>query len=194
MRREPATQGAPCRLLDVATFDDEYKPIKRLLNQTNTATRYSSIKIKKIDNPLLRNSFQNREAELKEQLGSVEVRQLFHAVDPTFLSVICYENFDWRHQTRYKRRSSMEYGRGCYFYSGAREAIEEGPQPKSEWQKLVVARVIVGSKTCGNTTMTAPPFNNNTRYNTTTDDCDQPNVFVKYNCQDYYPEYLVILH
>lgn len=189
MRHEPATQGAPCRVSDVATFDTEYKMIVHLLN--HTATRYSNMKIMKLYNPLLRHSFQNRKLKLEEQLGSVEVRQLFQAVDPTLLSVLCYENFDWRHQR--KRQSSMNYGRGCYFYSRACEAIEQGPQPTRARQHLVLAKVIVGKWTCGNRTMTAPPFINNTRCNTTTDKSYQPTVFVKYNSQEFYPEYLVIL-
>ncbi|KAK3888958.1 hypothetical protein Pcinc_007026 [Petrolisthes cinctipes] len=191
LRCDSVTQGAPFRLLDVATFDAEYNKIVTLLNHTSRC--YSSIKIKKLDNSLLRRAFQSHVAELNEQQHSVEIRQLFQAVDPALLSVICSENFNWRHQC--KQRSSMRYGRGCYFYSRACEALEQRPQPHNETQKLVVARVVVGSWTPGNTSMTAPPFNPDTdiRYNTTVNKSDRPTVFVKYNSHEYYPEYLVML-
>ena len=58
---------------------------------------------------------------------------------------------------------------------------------------MMVASVLVGYTTKGSSSMTRPPLNSATGmlYDTTVDDEKNPRRFVKYDKQEYYPEYVI---
>ena len=58
---------------------------------------------------------------------------------------------------------------------------------------IIVAEVIIGYVTVGNKSLNHPPPNSNTGhpYDTTVDSITAPTVFVKYEKEDYYPEYII---
>lgn len=60
---------------------------------------------------------------------------------------------------------------------------------------LVLAEVIVGEVTTGHSSLSRPPLNTTTGllYDTTVDNIDAPTIFVKYEKEEYYPEYVVEL-
>lgn len=58
---------------------------------------------------------------------------------------------------------------------------------------LVLAEVIIGEVTRGCSTFSRPPMNPMTGilYDTTVDNVDAPTIFVKYEKEEYYPEYVI---
>ena len=58
---------------------------------------------------------------------------------------------------------------------------------------MFVVNVLIGECISGNSNMTRPPTNPSTNllYDTTVDNLTNTNIYVKYDSQEYYPEYIV---
>ena len=58
---------------------------------------------------------------------------------------------------------------------------------------MFIALVLVGQYDKGNSSLSRPPHDSMTNllFDTTVDSISQPTIFVKYDMQEYYPEYIV---
>ncbi|XP_023592670.1 zinc finger CCCH-type antiviral protein 1 isoform X2 [Trichechus manatus latirostris] len=142
-------------------------------------------KIKKIHNPKLLDAFQRKKSKMKNP----NERILFSAANRSHVDSICAYNFDWTlhgtHDTR--------YGRGNYF---TKEAIYSHKNCLCDDKNIVmfVARVLVGDFTEGNMTYTHPPrrfCDPETRYDSCVDTRLNPSVFIIFQKDQMYPEYVI---
>ena len=154
------------------------------------------VKIERVQNPFLWRPLQNKGNEMATVLGQdvskVDVRQLFHGTKPDIVAKICAENFDWR---LHGSSTGQLYGRGTYFSTDAaysyKYCVADGNGKKS----MFVARVAVGTMTVGDDSMVRPPNNSATGmlFDSTVNQMPNPTIIVKYDKQEYYPEYIITL-
>ncbi|XP_068215058.1 protein mono-ADP-ribosyltransferase PARP12-like [Palaemon carinicauda] len=183
---EPMQPQERVRLVCLSTSSQEYQSVMSLCGLNNV------VKIERIQNPYLYSAFQNKVKEMTTVYGSiqkVDIRQLFHGTKPGVISNICAENFDWRlHGTS----SGQACGRGTYFSPNSATSLGYCTSDNLGYRYLFIARVAVGSITAGNSSTVRPPINPSTGfpYDSTGDGVS---VVVKYDKQEYYPEYIITL-
>lgn len=118
------------------------------------------------------------------------MKRLFHGTNFSVIECICAKNFDWR---LHGSVTGRKYGRGSYFAVDAAKALCHSQPDSGKRKYLFVAKVIVGTVVKGHSTMVRPPRNQETGqlYDSTVDDDIRPTIIVKYDKQEYYPEYLL---
>ncbi|KAK4314089.1 hypothetical protein Pmani_014619 [Petrolisthes manimaculis] len=177
------------RVVQVASGSAEYQSVVALLKGTSN----NVVKIERIQNPFMWRALQNKIKEITILYGGdvrkVDVRQLFHGTRSDVVASICAENFDWRlHGTS----SGQACGRGTYFSPHFATSYGYCRADSTGLKYIFVARVAVGSITQGNSSTIRPPINPTTGvpYESTGDGI---NVVVKYDKQEYCPEYILTL-
>uniref|UniRef100_A0A2K5D3L6 Zinc finger CCCH-type containing, antiviral 1 n=1 Tax=Aotus nancymaae TaxID=37293 RepID=A0A2K5D3L6_AOTNA len=133
--------------------------------------------IKKIQNPELLDCFTRKKLQMK-----VEENLLFYATKRAYVESICANNFDWTlHETH-----ATTYGKGFYF---AKDAIYSHKNCPYDAKNIImfVARVLVGNFTEGNMTYTSPP----PLFNSCVDTRLNPSVFVIFQKDQIYPQYVI---
>ncbi|XP_005550959.3 zinc finger CCCH-type antiviral protein 1 isoform X3 [Macaca fascicularis] len=134
-------------------------------------------KIKKIENLELLDKFTRKKSQMKEE-GSL----LFYATSRAYVESICANNFDWTlHETH-----ETKYGKGSYF---AKDAIYSHKNCPYDAKNIVmfVARVLVGNFIEGNVSYMSPPQ----PYNSFVDTRLNPSVFVIFEKDQIYPQYVI---
>jgi len=125
--------------------------------------------------------------------ASVKERQLFHGTSPEIVEAICKQNFDWR----LHGKNATVYGEGSYFavnssYSDA--YAKEDDLTSSKF--MFVAQVLVGSYAVGDSSYRRPPQKDPTNpasdlYDSCVDDVSFPTIFVVFDTDQFYPEYII---
>ncbi|NXT97088.1 PAR12 polymerase, partial [Buphagus erythrorhynchus] len=177
------------KLIQLSYDSQEYRKIKTLFEKT--MKNYCINQLRRIQNPMLWDLFQWQKEKMKKihQLKGVNERLLFHGTNPSHVSAICEQNFDWRlcgtHGTL--------YGKGSYF---ARDASysHEYCSPCSGRYSMFVAQVLVGDFVQGSPEYCRPPAragNSNRLYDSCVDDPTDPSIFVIFEKQQIYPAYIL---
>nr|XP_053657479.1 protein mono-ADP-ribosyltransferase PARP12-like isoform X1 [Cherax quadricarinatus] len=153
------------------------------------------VKVERIQNPFLWRALQNKIKELTAVYGDaskVDIRQLFHGTGHDVVASICVENFDWR---LHGSASGQMYGRGTYFSTDAAYSYNYSRPDSTGMKYMFVARTAVGSITRGSSSMVRPPTNpaTNLPFDSTVNDELNPTIIVKYDKQEYYPEYILTM-
>ncbi|KAG7166204.1 mono-ADP-ribosyltransferase PARP12-like 2 [Homarus americanus] len=187
---DPMQPEERIRLVTVASTSPEYQTVVGLLGSGVPNT--SVVKIERIQNPFLWRALQNKIKEMVTVYGDikkVDVRQVFHGTRPDVVASICAENFDWR---LHGSSTGQACGRGTYFSPNAGTSYGYSRNDSAGLRYMFVARVAVGSIVPGNSAMARPPTNPATGapYDSTG---DGTSVIVKYDKQEYYPEYIITL-
>lgn len=181
------------RTVTLAPSSSEYQTVTALLNGHISTS--DVIKIDRVQNPYLWRAFGNKITEMSSVLGDktkVDVRQLFHGTNHNVVSSICAENFDWR---LHGSSTGQLYGRGTYFSTDAAYSYKYCGPDGAGMKNLFIAQVAVGAFTVGNSSMVRPPPNPATGmlFDSTVDRESNPSIIVKYDKQEYYPEYILTL-
>lgn len=152
---------------------------------------YIILKVRRIQNPSLWKVFQWQKEQMKKQSGGKEVKEklLFHGTMRCVLEDICSRNFDWR----ICGSNGKLYGQGSYF---ARDASYSHTYCKSTERSTVMfmARVLVGDYAQGQAHYVRPPtkgFSGLQFYDSCVDNTENPSIFVVFEKNQIYPEYLI---
>ncbi|XP_039717011.1 zinc finger CCCH-type antiviral protein 1 isoform X1 [Pteropus medius] len=135
-------------------------------------------KIKKIKNTQLWDAFERKKMKMKKK----NEQMLFYATCRANVDFICANNFDWAsHGT-----VETKYGKGNYF---SKDAIyfHKNCQHDSKNIVMFVARVLVGDFIEGKMSYTSPP----PLYDSCVDTRFNPSVFVIFQKDQIYPEYVI---
>ncbi|KAK1204207.1 PAR12 ribosyltransferase, partial [Pygoscelis papua] len=177
------------KAVDISNTTSEYNKIKQLFLQTMKS--YNVLKIQRIQNPSLWKVFQWQKVQMKRENGGKEVneRLLFHGTKTSFVEGICIHNFDWR----ICGNNGTNYGNGTYF---ARDASYSHAycQPTVKTNIMFVARVLVGDYVKGNAAYVRPPTKSVDGlrfYDSCVDDELNPSIFVVFEKNQIYPEYII---
>lgn len=107
-------------------------------------------------------------------------RTLLHSTPAENIQSIINDNLDWRLVARYK------FGRGISFSPHVSYADREGCRyTNNQNRAMIVAKVLISQSYIGYPTLKIPQGG----FDTTTD--NNYNVFVKYQDDEFYPEYVI---
>uniref|UniRef100_A0A4W6F381 Poly (ADP-ribose) polymerase family, member 12a n=1 Tax=Lates calcarifer TaxID=8187 RepID=A0A4W6F381_LATCA len=177
------------KLVPLSKSVTDFSMIKKLFRRTMPQSKINSIQ--RIQNPSLWKVFQWQREQMKKRNGGklVDERYLFHGTDESLIEAICEQNFDWRmcgvHGTA--------YGKGSYFARDASYSDRYARAKGSLTKIMFVALVLVGEYTRGSSSFVRPPSkdNNRTLYDSCVDSQSNPSIFVVFEKQQIYPEYLI---
>ncbi|KAA0202470.1 Poly (ADP-ribose) polymerase-like [Hyalella azteca] len=159
----------------------DYTYVLYLLRSTNCQPR----NIFKVNNPYLKAAFYIKKAQLQSQYPGVPYREecLFHGTKTANVKAILEENIDWR---LHGSNVGQVHGRGAYFSNNAQLSRRYG-------QVIFICKVLVGLTAPGNRKTVKPPKDGSNRpIDTTVNHQANPTIFVKYDSQEYYPEYYAV--
>ncbi|KAM7396416.1 hypothetical protein PAMP_019457 [Pampus punctatissimus] len=167
----------------------EYDMIETLFRLTLPQSKINSIR--RIQNLSLWKVFHWQREQMKERSGGkpVDEKYLFHGTDESLIEAICEQNFDWRmcgvHGTA--------YGKGSYFARDASYSDRYARVKKSLNKIMFVALVLVGEYTKGSSSYVRPPLKRNGRtlFDSCVDSERDPSIFVIFEKQQIYPEYII---
>ena len=122
-----------------------------------------------------------------------EERQLFHGTKPDTVKAICQQGFDWRMCGKH----GTAFGKGSYFACKANysHCYTASIGMSRGHKQMFLARVVVGSYTSGNSSLTRPPpkdpSNQHALYDSCCDNIHNPALFVIFENGQSYPEFLI---
>ena len=138
--------------------------------------------------------FLRRKSRMAKKSGNQpEERQLFHGTNPTTAEAICQQGFDWRMCGKH----GTKFGKGSYFackanYSHCYTAAQGSSRG---YRQMFLARVVVGSYTIGDGSLTRPPpkdpSNPLVLHDSCCDNRSNPALFVIFENGQSYPEFLI---
>ncbi|OXB80247.1 UNVERIFIED_CONTAM: hypothetical protein H355_009967 [Colinus virginianus] len=175
--------------VEISKISSEYQEIKKQFEQTMKS--YDVIRVLRIQNPSLWKVFQWHKEQMKRRSGGKEIKEklLFHGTMNCLVKDICSHNFDWR----ICGSNGKLYGKGSYF---ARDASYSHEYCQSEGKPAVMfmARVLVGEYAQGKADYVRPPTKSVDGfqfYDSCVDNVADPSVFVVFEKNQVYPEYLI---
>ncbi|XP_032851842.2 protein mono-ADP-ribosyltransferase PARP12 isoform X1 [Tyto alba] len=175
------------QLIELDSSSEEYKKVKVDFQRTMPKTVIK--RIRRVQNPSLWALYQWQKEQMQKSNGgkAADERFLFHGTSRKYTEAICQQNFDWRicglHGT--------VYGRGSYF---ARDASysDNYCREDSHTKTMFLARVLVGEFTLGSSSYVRPPLKDNQNfYDSCVNNSSNPSIFVIFEKQQIYPEYLI---
>ncbi|XP_004570821.2 protein mono-ADP-ribosyltransferase PARP12 [Maylandia zebra] len=176
------------KLIHLSQSAPDYNLIESLFRSTMPVKKINSIQ--RIQNPSLWRVFQWQKEQMKGRNGGdPSMMYLFHGTDESLMEAICEQNFDWRmcgvHGTA--------YGKGSYFAKDASYSDRYASVRATPNKIMFVALVLVGDYTKGRSTYVRPPLKSNGRtfYDSCVDSENKPSIYVVFEKQQIYPEYII---
>ncbi|NWV85732.1 PAR12 polymerase, partial [Dasyornis broadbenti] len=175
------------KLIELQCSSEEYKKVKADFQRTMPKAAIKMIY--RVQNPSLWALYQWQKDLMQKSNGgkAADERFLFHGTQKKHIDAICQQNFDWRicglHGTA--------YGKGSYF---ARDASlsDKYCEADSNSKIMFLARVLVGEFTLGISDYVRPPMKDRQNfYDSCVNDSSNPSIFVIFEKQQIYPEYLI---
>ncbi|CAB1437425.1 unnamed protein product [Pleuronectes platessa] len=167
----------------------DYTMIEKLFRGTMPQSRINSIN--RIQNPSLWKVFQWQKEQMTARNGGKPVNQqyLFHGTDASLIQAISEQNFDWRMCGVH----GVAYGKGSYFARDASYSDKYARTKSSRNKIMFVALVLVGEYTQGSSSYVRPPAKGDgkTHYESCVDNVSRPSIYVVFEKQQIYPEYVI---
>ncbi|XP_061189587.1 protein mono-ADP-ribosyltransferase PARP12-like [Saccostrea echinata] len=178
--------------VDLDKTTPEFKEIKSSFFKTLCENRFQICNIYRIQNLVLWKEYEmkksNMERVLAKKESSVDERSLFHGTDSVDTCYgICTNNFDFR----LSGKNATVYGKGSYF---AVSAAYSNCYTEGCTRFMFKARVLIGKYTNGREGITCPPTiprQGHTRYDSCVDNIRNPSIFVIFDRNQCYPEFLI---
>ncbi|XP_056197982.1 protein mono-ADP-ribosyltransferase PARP12-like isoform X3 [Falco biarmicus] len=175
------------KLVELDSSSEEYKKVK--VDFQRTMPKAVIKRICRVQNTSLWELYQWQKEQMQKSNGgrAVDERFLFHGTSKKYVDAICQQNFDWRicglHGT--------VYGKGSYF---ARDASYSDNYCREDLniKTMFLARVLVGEFALGSSSYVRPPLKDNQNfYDSCVNSYSNPSIFVIFEKQQVYPEYLI---
>ncbi|XP_063074132.1 protein mono-ADP-ribosyltransferase PARP12-like [Engraulis encrasicolus] len=146
--------------------------------------------MERIQNLKLWRFFMLQRNQMKNEAGGeVCVKQLFHGAKAEYIDTICHMNIDWR----VNGLQDTRFGTGSYFYCDASCAHKYTDQHEVV-RFLFLCQVLVGDAALGRAVFSTPPFKDDRKtssYDSCVDDEARPSLYVLFERNQVYPEYLI---
>ncbi|XP_029453173.1 protein mono-ADP-ribosyltransferase PARP11 isoform X2 [Rhinatrema bivittatum] len=199
----------PYQLVPLLKQTHEYNEVADRFGKTVPSDRIK--RVQRIQNIDLWEFFCRKKAQLKKKRGVSEINEkmLFHGTSNEFVEAICIHNFDWRVNGIH----AAIYGKGTYF---ARDALYSSRYCRNDGKHgdtfqihgvsveqrrifhyckaMFLARVLVGDYINGDGKYMRPPSKDGSfvnLYDSCVDNTWNPNIFVIFDANQIYPEYLI---
>jgi hypothetical protein len=181
VRRHPmvskweSTSHEPHALLTVCPGTSEYETVEKVFQLT--ARGHTINKLERVENPYLLGHYLLKKEKMEKEHGTVEERSLFHGTQENYVDDICRFNFDWR---RKGSSRGHKFGQGVSFTPEVSYARHYTPDRVMLLVKVLVAKLHIGQSD------TVVPMES---YDTTRN--SPGTVIVKYEDDDFYPQYVI---
>ncbi|XP_063093783.1 protein mono-ADP-ribosyltransferase PARP11 isoform X8 [Cavia porcellus] len=209
---ENVNTEVPYQLISLHNQTHEYNEVASLFGKTMDRNRIK--RIQRIQNLDLWEFFCRKKAQLKKKRGIPQINEqmLFHGTSSEFVEAICIHNFDWRINGIH----GALFGKGTYFARDAayssrfcKDDIKHGntfqihgvslPQRHlfRAYKSMFLARVLIGDYINGDSKYMRPPSKDGSYvnlYDSCVDDTWNPRIFVVFDANQIYPEYLIDFH
>lgn len=131
-------------------------------------------------------------SEIAGDPQAVNEKKLFHATASYSVEAICKQNFDWR----LHGKNASCYGEGSYFAVNASYSDSFAGRYGNMSKFMFLTKVLVGSYTKGRSIYRRPPPKQpsdpvSDLYDSCVDDMSDPTIFVVFDTDQSYPEYII---
>ncbi|XP_052082754.1 uncharacterized protein LOC127720282 isoform X2 [Mytilus californianus] len=186
-------------LVELETTGKEYREVLTSLTDTMDPVRFEFKLIYRIQSRKLWSEYDIKKNHMladAEQGGNgktINDRNLFHGTDSlNTCRGICTNNFDFRTSGR----NATVYGEGSYFAVRARTShtYTQADLP-TDIRFMFRAKILVGQFTAGNPSLRRPPEipgQVHKLYDSCVDDVQDPKIFVVFDRNQCYPDYLIL--
>ncbi|AXN91131.1 putative poly (ADP-ribose) polymerase-like protein [Namao virus] len=191
---EKLSSDCPYQFVLMKNPSPEYEYVSEAYFKSMTAQIKNIWRVQNID---LWNFYSAKKQQLKNIKGiDPNEHMLFHGTNSQYVESICTYNFDYRLSGNH----ASVYGKGIYFANRARYASQYCYIDKvldlahKQTYKLILARVIVGEITQGQSYYTRPPqksFHKLTYYDTCVNNVLTPTIYIVFDPNQIYPEYVI---
>ncbi|XP_005989325.1 protein mono-ADP-ribosyltransferase PARP11 isoform X2 [Latimeria chalumnae] len=202
----------PFQLITLHKQSNEFNEVAKLFGKTMDSNRIKAVL--RIQNLDLWEFYCRKKVQLKKKRGVPQINEemLFHGTSNEFVQAICVHNFDWRINGIH----ATVYGKGTYFARDAsyssRYCKDDGKhgatfhihgivlqqfQRRRPHKSLFLARVLVGDFTTGDPKYIRPPSKDGSLVNlfdSCVDNTWDPKIFVIFDSNQIYPEYIIEFH
>ncbi|XP_031169291.1 protein mono-ADP-ribosyltransferase PARP11 [Sander lucioperca] len=201
---EKVDPTCPYQLIALSELSPEYQTVSRYM-KTEGLLNKSIVSISRIQNFDLWDIYCRKKKQLMRIQGVKEIqeRRLFHGTKIKNVDSICKYNFD----LGLSGQNGNSYGRGIYFarhasYADKYSKASRDPLPlygretqglQGENTKIIfLARVIIGKSTFGKSDFQKPDHGSSENsHHSCVDNIKHPNIFVIFDPNQIYPEYLI---
>lgn len=152
-----------------------------------TQAHYRVYQIERVNNMFLKLFYLLKKEEYEILYGKNNVKEeiLFHGSTSQNISRICVQNFNWRCHKR-----QCLFGKGVNFSDISNYASNYCE--KTELRVMIAAKVLRCNSCNGTNNMVLPPYlNENKKIRYDASQKPDGNVIVKYNDDEFYPEYVI---
>ncbi|XP_040886073.1 protein mono-ADP-ribosyltransferase PARP11-like isoform X2 [Toxotes jaculatrix] len=187
---EQVDPTCPHQLIPLSELTSEYKTVASYVKYDGLLNK-SIVSICRIQNLDLWEMYCRKKKQLMRIQGVKEIqeRRLFHGTDAKNVDSICKYNFD----LRLAGQHGHSYGKGIYFARHATYADKYSNGGIFQDTKIIfLARVMIGKSTVGKSHFRKPDdgCSENCHYSCV-DDINHPKIFVIFDPNQIYPEYLI---
>ncbi|XP_075613237.1 protein mono-ADP-ribosyltransferase PARP14 isoform X2 [Balearica regulorum gibbericeps] len=192
----PATwddmQNQRLKIVQLKPETREYRDVQERFLQT--CQPFKIEKIERIQNPFFWKAYQIKKRELDNKNGNRNNEKLlFHGTSKESLTLINERGFN----RSYAGMHAAHFGNGTYFAVNANySASDTYSKPDVDGKKyMYLARVLVGEYSLGKKGSITPAAKNASNsidlFDSSTDNVNQPSMFIIFNDIQAYPEYLI---
>lgn len=184
--------NAHCERVSLSCSSEEFKDVEKLFKGTMKHS-VKILKIERVQNPFMWEKYQRKkENMLVSKKTFINEKRLFPGTSPSAVGSICKENFDWR----LHGKNATKYGEGSYFALNSWYSDTYATQDENSSKFVFVAKVLVGSYTIGHSSYRRPPQKDSLNptsdlYDSCVDDMSSPSIFVIFDTDQLYPEYII---
>uniref|UniRef100_A0A3Q1GEA1 Poly [ADP-ribose] polymerase n=1 Tax=Acanthochromis polyacanthus TaxID=80966 RepID=A0A3Q1GEA1_9TELE len=191
----------PYQLITLNERNPEYHTVASYVKKDGLLDR-SILSIFRIQNMDLWELFCRKKQQLMRIHGvkDIQEKRLFHGTNITNVDTICKYNFD----LRLAGQHGSVFGKGIYFaihasYADKYSQSSTDPLPVDGWNAhnrrtkiMFLARVIVGTSTVGGEDFRKPDHESpENTHDSCVNDINNPSIFVIFDPNQIYPEYLI---
>ncbi|XP_073241982.1 uncharacterized protein [Porites lutea] len=183
--------------VSLSRLSEEFKEVEKLFKKSIKRS-VVIVGIERVQNPFMWEKYQRKKENMAAaRIGStkgrfVNERQLFHGTNPEIVEAICKQNYDWR----LHGKNATVYGEGSYFALNSSYSDSYAKEDTKGSEFMFVAKVLVGSYTKGQSSYRRPPSKEPSNpasdlYDSCVDDRSSPTIFVVFDTDQFYPEYVI---
>ncbi|XP_056116172.1 protein mono-ADP-ribosyltransferase PARP11 isoform X3 [Rhinichthys klamathensis goyatoka] len=182
----------PNQLISLRKESSEYQKMERYVRDVGLLRDPMIVSINRIQNVDLWELFCRKKTQLMRIKGQsdIEEQMLFHGTSAKNVHSICTFNFNCRLSD--KRRRGHVLGKGTYFAKHASLATRYSENGSQSTKVMLVARVLVGKYKTGHQDYCTPDDDQDENiHDSCVDDAIGPRIFVIFDSNQIYPEYVL---
>lgn len=179
----------PYQLIPLSELTPEYQTVADYV-KTDGLLDKSIVSISRIQNLDLWEIFCRKKKQLIRIQGVQEIQEkrLFHGTKITNVDSICKYNFD----VRLAGQNGHSFGKGVYFAKHATYADKYSDISATQTKIIFLARVMIGKSNVGQSHFQKPDHGcSENLHDSCVNDINYPNIFVIFDPNQIYPEYLI---